>query len=299
MNATNTNRADTPQQRRLLLVDDYEEVLTTMGQILAEHGFDVTTANNVPDALRLCCSKKFDVLISDLQMPRPGDGFIVAGAMRHCNPEAITVIYSGYPALNAATSDILLQADEVLVKPVDIPELLNMIDQRLSHQRNHAPRAVPGDDSVSVSSMLHEQTFSIIADWLVRTKGSPELVCVEMSDADRMAHLPKLLLDISKRLLDRDPMHAPVSDPVSAQLHGEKRRLQGYSAALLVDESRMLQVSIFQALQQNLRAVDFTGILVSVMTIADEVDAHLKQAMDSFIAGSKVAAPQVDARMSA
>ena len=41
----------------------------------------------------------------------------------------------------------------------------------------------------------------------------------------------------------------------------------------------MLQVSIFQALQNNLQAVDFSLLLVDVMAIADEVDSQLAQAM--------------------
>lgn len=44
----------------------------------------------------------------------------------------------------------------------------------------------------------------------------------------------------------------------------------------------MLQVSIFQTLQNNLNTVDFSRLLVDVMTIADEVDWQLAQAMRSY-----------------
>lgn len=53
---------------------------------------------------------------------------------------------------------------------------------------------------------------------------------------------------------------------------------------MLVEESRMLQVSIFQTLQNNLQSVDFSLLLVDVMAIADEVDSQLAQAMTSYIA---------------
>jgi hypothetical protein len=49
-----------------------------------------------------------------------------------------------------------------------------------------------------------------------------------------------------------------------------------------VEESRILQVSIFNTLQNNLCRVDFSKVLVDVITIADEVDSQLKQAMFSF-----------------
>jgi hypothetical protein len=55
--------------------------------------------------------------------------------------------------------------------------------------------------------------------------------------------------------------------------------MQGYTAAMVVEESRILQVSIFNTLQNNLGSVDFSTALLDVMTIADEVDSQLKQAM--------------------
>jgi hypothetical protein len=52
---------------------------------------------------------------------------------------------------------------------------------------------------------------------------------------------------------------------------------------MAVEESRILQVSIFSTLQNNLGSVDFSSVLVDVMTIADEVDSQLKQAMLGFM----------------
>jgi hypothetical protein len=55
----------------------------------------------------------------------------------------------------------------------------------------------------------------------------------------------------------------------------------GYTAAMLVEEYRILQVSIFNTLQKNLSKVDFSKVVLDVITIADEVDSQLKQAMFS------------------
>jgi hypothetical protein len=57
---------------------------------------------------------------------------------------------------------------------------------------------------------------------------------------------------------------------------------------MMVEESRMLQVSIFQTLQDNLHRVDFSLLLVGVMAIADEVDSQLAQAMAAYVSESKV-----------
>ena len=51
---------------------------------------------------------------------------------------------------------------------------------------------------------------------------------------------------------------------------------------MIIEESRILQVSIFETLQQSLSSVDFSLLLVDVMTIADECDSQLKQTIISF-----------------
>jgi hypothetical protein len=61
------------------------------------------------------------------------------------------------------------------------------------------------------------------------------------------------------------------------------RKLQGYTPGMLVHDSRILQVTLFGTLQRNLSALDFSLLLSDVMTIADEVDSQLTQAMDSYM----------------
>jgi hypothetical protein len=58
---------------------------------------------------------------------------------------------------------------------------------------------------------------------------------------------------------------------------------------MVVEESRILQVSIFNTLQNNLDRVDFSKVLLDVITIADEVDSQLKQAMLSYVGPDTVA----------
>jgi len=70
---------------------------------------------------------------------------------------------------------------------------------------------------------------------------------------------------------------------VAAVAHGKMRKLQGYTPGMLVHDSRILQVTLFGTLQSNLSAIDFSLLLPDVMTIADEVDSQLTQAMDSYM----------------
>jgi hypothetical protein len=61
------------------------------------------------------------------------------------------------------------------------------------------------------------------------------------------------------------------------------RKLQGYTPGMLVHDPRTLQVTLFGTLQNNLSAIDFSLLLPDVMSIADEVDSQLTQAMDSYM----------------
>src|ERR1700677_2169577 len=117
---------------KVLLVDDDEIVRWTLGRVLEQSGFDVTVAASVPEALKLISSEIYDVLLTDLHMPGAGDGLTVVSAMRHANPKAITLLLTAFPEMEAASHAILLQADQILVKPMDVTALVEVIKQRLA-----------------------------------------------------------------------------------------------------------------------------------------------------------------------
>jgi len=266
---------------KVLLVDDNESVLLTLRMVLEHSNFEVVTATSVKDALVLIGAERFDVLLSDLHMPNAGDGLTVVSAMRHSSPLAVTILFSGYPEMKAAAAAILLQADEILVKPMDPASLIATIRARL--KKGTTPDRV----AENVASILERETDRTIENWLILVDQEPEIITVKLTNAERTAHLPKLFADMIARLRHPLPLGTRALVSSSAAEHGLIRRKQGYTAAMLVEESRMLQVSIFQTLQDNLHKVDFSLLLVGVMSIADEVDSQLAQAMANYILESK------------
>lgn len=265
---------------RVLLVDDDSAVLAMMSQGLERKGFEVVAASSVTEALRRIATESFDVLITDLHMPNPGDGFTVVSAMRHSQPNALTMLVSGYPDVQSAMAAILLEADEIVVKPFEIGRLIDLVREKVVN-RKPTKRL----DKESVGAILRRCTAAIVDGWLLRARQSSELNRISLSDEERTGHLPKLVEDLALRLskpraTDKD------SDAVfsaAAVAHGKLRYLQGYTPAMLVHESRILQVTIFGTLQINLESLDFSLVLPDVMTIADEVDAQLTQSMDSYM----------------
>lgn len=262
---------------RVLIVDDDDSVRLMLQEVFQRDGFEVVGASNVRDALRHIAAETFDVLLSDLHLPLAGDGFTLVSAMRHTHPDALTVVISGYPALDEAMSAILSQADEIFRKPIRIGPLKELIRARLE-----APRTIKRVKPESVASILEREMENTIQNWLNAVEQDAELTCVPLTRTDRTGHLPKLLQDLVVRLQLDLGLPAPIS--VAARDHGEMRRQQGYTAPMVVEESRILQVNIFSTLQRNLCGVDFSRLLLDVVTIADEVDSQLKQAMFSYVA---------------
>ncbi len=271
-----TTKSDSTGQPRILVVDDNEQVRTSLGAVLELNYFQATTAASVSEALHLIDAEPFDVLLCDLHMPGAGDGFTVVSAMRHTNPDAVTLVFTGYPALQEAMNAILLQADEILVKPMAIPTLVALIREKL---QKRGERKVTNIERVA--SILKRDALATISEWLVRVERESELTCIPLSREQRTGHLPKLIQELVHRLrVPRNLGTKAVSE--AAVEHGKIRQKQGYSLPMIVEESRILQVSIFQTLQNSLTTVDFSLLLVDVMTIADEVDSQLKQTIVSF-----------------
>jgi YesN/AraC family two-component response regulator len=213
-------------------------------------------------------------------MPSAGDGLTVVSAMRHANPSAVTLLLSAFAHMKAAAEAILLQTDEILVKPMDIAALVDVIQHRV------AVGPVRHRVVESVASILARTTQASIEEWYRLVQTNRLVMSVPMSRALRCRHLSQLFRDLVSRLHSSEPIGTTQLVSPAADLHGLDRRRQGYSAAMLVEESRMLQVSIFQTLQNNLASIDFSLLSIGVMTIADEVDSQLSQAMASFIADS-------------
>ena len=266
---------------RILLAEDDDAVREMLQTALERDGFDVVAVANVRAALSRIAMEHFDVLLSDLHMPHAGDGFTVVSAMRHTHPEAVTLVLSGYPELDEALAAIRSQADEVLVKPIEIASLREAIHDKLANRAPHKPLSTE-----SVASILEQDLDATIQHWMKLVENDEELTCIPLSFEARAGHLPNLLADLIYRL--RIPRTAKANISIPAREHGTLRRRQGYTAAMLVEESRILQVSIFNTLQNNLRRVNFSAVLLDVITIADEVDSQLKQAMLSFVKPSSL-----------
>jgi hypothetical protein len=146
-----------------------------------------------------------------------------------------------------------------------------------------AAKATGGAATIeSVADIIERELQPLIEDWLYRVEQEPDLKCIPLNFEERTGHLPHLLHDVIARLRLDAGTKAPISK--AAGHHADLRRKQGYTVAMLVEESRLLQVTIFTTLHKNTNDLEFSKLLPDVVTIADEVDAQLKEQMLRFMA---------------
>jgi CheY-like chemotaxis protein len=147
--------SDSPRNQ-ILIVDDDLSIRTTVAMLLADEGYEVSTAEDGFDALLQLKAKVPELVISDLNMPRMS-GFEFLSVIRRRFPQALVVAMSGaYESAAAIPGGVI--ADAFYAKGSDSPGTLlrliaNLIrtsaSRAIAHARQSAPVWVPrnGKDS--------------------------------------------------------------------------------------------------------------------------------------------------------
>ena len=238
----------------LLVADNFAQLLLTR-ELLETQDCTVVSSVGVKGALRQIARQNFDVLITDLHRPKPEGCLAVVAAMRDKHPAALTLVVSDHPSLHKAPRPTAKRSSKPLKE--------------------------------SVASILDRDVDITIQRWLSRVEQLSALNALPIGPNERTEYLPEMMRDISAHL--RAVHNVELSDrpSLAAVAHGQLRYRQGYTAPLMVQESRILQVCIFETIQRNLTSVDFTSVLPDIMIIADEVDSQLTQSVASFLASQK------------
>src|SRR5437868_7013686 len=191
-------------KRRILFVDDEPSIRATLPSILQMHGFEVESAESVERDLAIIQQKRFDVLISDLNIGQPGDGFTVVSAMRRLQPAAITMILTGYPAFETALKAIREQVDDYIAKPADVDSLVGVIEEKLKGKKPQHPLPLK-----RLAALVEENLPSIIHRWLQLVMSNAEIAAIPLRAAERTERLPALVKEIVQGLKAEKPGLAP------------------------------------------------------------------------------------------
>ncbi len=268
---------------RILFVDDEASIRLTLPEILKRHDFTVRSEGTVCDALTAIKEDKFDVLIADLNIGMPGDGFTVVSAMRRTQPDAVTIILTGYPAFETALEAIRSQVDDYAVKPANIEDLVNVIEDKLQHRQPHRPLA-----KKRVAAILRENDDHILHEFTEELRQLPEIADLGLTEADLVDNVPHMLGELIA-ILEAGDGAQRMRLGRSAE-HGRKRRDQGFSLPSLITEHGVLRGVLLTVIQENLLAVDVSNVLNDIVQIEHASERQLRQAVEAFMSTDKIAA---------
>jgi len=112
---------------RLLLVDDDKEILDQMSKFLERRGFNADTASSGQKAINRIDKEEYDLVITDLKMPRIS-GMDVLAAVKEKSPSTYVMILTGYGTIETAVNAMKIGAFDYLSKPFKMKDLLEKVD---------------------------------------------------------------------------------------------------------------------------------------------------------------------------
>lgn len=119
---------DSPQTR-VLVVDDYEDIRDLLAMMLQQNGYTVETAASAFEAIEKCGAYDFEVIISDIGMPRM-NGYELARKLRDGGCEATVMIaLTGFSIYGDRARALEAGFDDLVIKPVGPHSLVATIER--------------------------------------------------------------------------------------------------------------------------------------------------------------------------
>jgi DNA-binding NtrC family response regulator len=122
---------------KILVVDDEEIVCQSIKKILSRKGYSVDNALNVEDAVKKINDSKFDLVITDLMMPKT-NGMELLKIVRDNYPELDVIMITGYASIDSAVKATKLGASHYLPKPFTPDELNEATEKVLLRHKEKA-----------------------------------------------------------------------------------------------------------------------------------------------------------------
>ncbi|HYH86135.1 MAG TPA: response regulator [Pyrinomonadaceae bacterium] len=122
------------EDTRLLVVDDEENIVLTISEVLRLEGYEVDVASSGTEAVGHLGRHEYDLILTDLHMDE-GDGLSLLEEVRTRSPLTITIVLTGFAALETAIAALRHGAYDYLTKPCIIDELKHTVRRGIEHRR--------------------------------------------------------------------------------------------------------------------------------------------------------------------
>lgn len=120
-------------ERVVLVVDDEASQRKVLSGFLRKRGFVTLSAESVDEALELAGTNVIDLVMTDLRMPGR-DGIELLRELRAMNPEVPVILMTAFGTVETAVNAMKEGASDYLTKPIDLDELLILVNRNLEHR---------------------------------------------------------------------------------------------------------------------------------------------------------------------
>ena len=124
---------------KLLLVDDEKDFIESLAERLELRDFDVKTALNGEEAIKLVSENEFDVIILDVKMPGKS-GTETLKEIKNINQLSQVIMLTGHATVESAIQGMKLGAYDYIMKPTDAEELIKLINKAYKIVEEHRER---------------------------------------------------------------------------------------------------------------------------------------------------------------
>lgn len=120
----------------VLIIDDEEDILSSCKAVLEDEDYDVETAKDYDEAIKIFESKKIDLVFLDVWLPNV-DGLDILSNIKEKYPDTTVIMMSGHAGVETAVRATKMGAYDFLEKPISISKLLSSCDEVLNKKENN------------------------------------------------------------------------------------------------------------------------------------------------------------------
>ena len=258
---------------RILIVDDQDVMRDSLAATLARQGHEVVAATDGPGALTRLSNARFELMISDLKMPKMSGTELLAEA-RKIRPEMPVVLMTAFAAVNTAVEAMKLGAYDYIQKPFDGEEIKLLVERTLEHNRlrlenqalrtmaeMNAPRPLVGSSAVmnDIKTTIERVAKSNATILVTGESGTgKEIVARAIHQASDRKDRPMLAVNcaaLSESLLESELFGHEKGSFTGADRMRRGRFELADGGTLLLDEiseiAPSLQAKLLRVLQEN------------------------------------------------
>jgi DNA-binding NtrC family response regulator len=122
------------QTVNILVVDDDQDTQDLLREVLAEEGYQVTTAGSAEQALEIGQHELFDVIISDMKLGPDLNGLDVLRAYKSVQPESEVILITAFGSMETAIEAVKAGAFDYISKPFKVDEVLLQVGRALENR---------------------------------------------------------------------------------------------------------------------------------------------------------------------